>query len=89
MAGQTETLTVKLNLDTSGFSSKMNEATASMSKMPSSANSATASIKNTAAGMLLAKGATAGFSYRDWETDRKSTRMNSSHRSLSRMTSSA
>ena len=33
-----------------------------------------------------------GFSrrtYRDWETDRKSTRLNSSHRSLSRMPSSA
>ena len=29
-----------------------------------------------------------GF-YRDWETDRKSTRLNSSHRSLSRMPSSA
>ena len=33
----------------------------------------------------------AGFKsgYRDWETDRKSTRLNSSHRSLSRMPSSA
>ena len=30
-----------------------------------------------------------GFCYRDWETDRKSTRLNSSHRSLSRMPSSA
>ena len=30
-----------------------------------------------------------GLSYRDWETDRKSTRLNSSHRSLSRMPSSA
>ena len=30
-----------------------------------------------------------GTSYRDWETDRKSTRLNSSHRSLSRMPSSA
>ena len=30
-----------------------------------------------------------GESYRDWETDRKSTRLNSSHRSLSRMPSSA
>ena len=29
------------------------------------------------------------YSYRDWETDRKSTRLNSSHRSLSRMPSSA
>ena len=29
------------------------------------------------------------FAYRDWETDRKSTRLNSSHRSLSRMPSSA
>ena len=27
--------------------------------------------------------------YRDWETDRKSTRLNSSHRSLSRRPSSA
>ena len=27
--------------------------------------------------------------YRDWETDRKSTRLNSSHRSLTRMPSSA
>ena len=30
-----------------------------------------------------------GGEYRDWETDRKSTRLNSSHRSLSRMPSSA
>ena len=30
-----------------------------------------------------------GVPYRDWETDRKSTRLNSSHRSLSRMPSSA
>ena len=30
-----------------------------------------------------------GFAYCDWETDRKSTRLNSSHRSLSRMPSSA
>ena len=30
-----------------------------------------------------------GGKYRDWETDRKSTRLNSSHRSLSRMPSSA
>ena len=30
-----------------------------------------------------------GGVYRDWETDRKSTRLNSSHRSLSRMPSSA
>ena len=29
------------------------------------------------------------MSYRDWETDRKSTCLNSSHRSLSRMPSSA
>ena len=29
------------------------------------------------------------FSYRDWETDRKSTRLNSSHLKLSRMPSSA
>ena len=29
------------------------------------------------------------ITYRDWETDRKSTRLNSSHRSLSRMPSSA
>ena len=32
---------------------------------------------------------TSGLEYRDWETDRKSTRLNSSHRSLSRMPSSA
>ena len=29
------------------------------------------------------------FSYRDWETDRKSTRLNSSHEIPSRMPSSA
>ena len=33
--------------------------------------------------------ATGDATYRDWETDRKSTRLNSSHRSLSRMPSSA
>ena len=35
------------------------------------------------------KSASSGPAYRDWETDRKSTRLNSSHRSLSRMPSSA
>ena len=30
-----------------------------------------------------------GMNYRDWETDRKSTRLNSSHLKLSRMPSSA
>ena len=30
-----------------------------------------------------------GTSYRDWETDRKSTRLNSSHSAKSRMPSSA
>ena len=30
-----------------------------------------------------------GKSYRDWETDRKSTRLNSSHSAKSRMPSSA
>ena len=33
--------------------------------------------------------ATARVAYRDWETDRKSTRLNSSHLKLSRMPSSA
>ena len=32
---------------------------------------------------------TKGFGYRDWETDRKSTRLNSSHSAKSRMPSSA
>ena len=32
---------------------------------------------------------TDGHTYRDWETDRKSTRLNSSHLKLSRMPSSA
>ena len=38
--------------------------------------------------LLLLVAAVLG-AYRDWETDRKSTRLNSSHRSLSRMPSSA
>ena len=37
----------------------------------------------------VVKGGFSRLSYRDWETDRKSTRLNSSHRSLSRMPSSA
>ena len=40
-------------------------------------------------GALAGGAMTAGEKYRDWETDRKSTRLNSSHRSLSRMPSSA
>ena len=51
-------------------------------------------VNNVIAQGLLAKkmGKTkviAETAYRDWETDRKSTRLNSSHRSLSRMPSSA
>ena len=34
-------------------------------------------------------GAKFGLEYRDWETDRKSTRLNSSHSAKSRMPSSA
>ena len=37
----------------------------------------------------LSENLAAKTAYRDWETDRKSTRLNSSHRSLSRMPSSA
>ena len=40
-------------------------------------------------GEVTASAAGQTASYRDWETDRKSTRLNSSHRSLSRMPSSA
>ena len=49
-------------------------------------------VKDIVLGMLeiASKGAGAALgTYRDWETDRKSTRLNSSHRSLSRMPSSA
>ena len=38
---------------------------------------------------LNLKGGTVSASYRDWETDRKSTRLNSSHSAKSRMPSSA
>ena len=48
--------------------------------------SATEIQGNEPLGTLAGKGYA---SYRDWETDRKSTRLNSSHRSLSRMPSSA
>ena len=37
----------------------------------------------------LAVASSLSYSYRDWETDRKSTRLNSSHLKLSRMPSSA
>ena len=37
----------------------------------------------------LGKYITRGYYYRDWETDRKSTRLNSSHSAKSRMPSSA
>ena len=62
MAGQVETLTVKFNLDDSDFKGKMNGVNSSLGKIPSSANGATSSIKNTAVGMLVATGATAGLS---------------------------
>ena len=62
MAGQVETLTVKFNLDDSDFKGKMNSVNSSLGKIPSSANGATSSIKNTALGMLVATGATAGLS---------------------------
>ena len=43
-----------------------------------------------APGNYLARGLTlSAGDYRDWETDRKSTRLNSSHLKLSRMPSSA
>ena len=40
-------------------------------------------------GCEFARAYTSGVLYRDWETDRKSTRLNSSHLKLSRMPSSA
>ena len=39
--------------------------------------------------VAFAKRAKNGHPYRDWETDRKSTRLNSSHSAKSRMPSSA
>ena len=39
--------------------------------------------------VLVSEGGDVGRSYRDWETDRKSTRLNSSHITRSRMPSSA
>ena len=39
--------------------------------------------------LLYNKGLTLLYMYRDWETDRKSTRLNSSHSAKSRMPSSA
>ena len=39
--------------------------------------------------LLAGLGILASLSYRDWETDRKSTRLNSSHEFVSRMPSSA
>ena len=38
---------------------------------------------------FIAEGVDTIFGYRDWETDRKSTRLNSSHEFVSRMPSSA
>ena len=48
------------------------------------------SAMNTSASQILTEGDLTIFSsYRDWETDRKSTRLNSSHSAKSRMPSSA
>ena len=52
------------------------------------ANSPDYTAKVSEGAIYATKPAKAG-KYRDWETDRKSTRLNSSHRSLSRMPSSA
>ena len=53
-------------------------------------NEMNSNIKVTAGPMIEKSGDLAAIlTYRDWETDRKSTRLNSSHRSLSRMPSSA
>ena len=55
-------------------------------------NSAISSMKHLAANKTVAwidYMTNYNRTYRDWETDRKSTRLNSSHRSLSRMPSSA
>ena len=45
------------------------------------------SLAGRVAGLVVSQ--TAGGGYRDWETDRKSTRLNSSHSGESRMPSSA
>ena len=46
-------------------------------------------LKNKGQVILVSIHANAGVWYRDWETDRKSTRLNSSHSAKSRMPSSA
>ena len=50
---------------------------------------AIAGVGSLIGGLFGSSGFRDAAAYRDWETDRKSTRLNSSHRSLSRMPSSA
>ena len=59
------------------------------SRTPTAANAWNNDSRMNKALAWLIRGTMDGFKYRDWETDRKSTRLNSSHRSLSRMPSSA
>ena len=60
---------------------------------PTPVDGTTYAIGSTALGAntnVIANGSSTSFtSYRDWETDRKSTRLNSSHSAKSRMPSSA
>ena len=59
------------------------------SKLPSSGVDLTKRTDTTSNGDPAVTDTPTGSGYRDWETDRKSTRLNSSHSAKSRMPSSA
>lgn len=61
MANQTETLTVKFNVEDGGLSSKLGQMKSSMSGVTSSADGFKSVLGGVAGGALLASGATAGF----------------------------
>ena len=69
---------------TNGGAANTSGAQASYNSIPQITNKVQAALSASA---MQAQITNTG--YRDWETDRKSTRLNSSHRSLSRMPSSA
>ena len=82
--------TTNFNWETPDDTDLVKDGAAAIRTLGSAIDTSLVDLKGGTTGQVLSKATNTDMDlYRDWETDRKSTRLNSSHSAKSRMPSSA